>query len=439
MAKWILKKLKVWFFAFLILVQFSLQSQDTIYVRKIADTLTSPNMYGRGYVNKGDGIAANYLKSQFARWGLLPFNGDYFQSFSISINTFPGAMDVVINDTIPLLVYYDMRILASSSGGNGEYELVEIPYSELTNVKKLRKRIAKNNYSNAIVYFDFSKATEKQRKKESFKNQQELSSINIFGAKGIFIFDTKLSAWGIASGRKTNSTPVIYIHSSKLPPKPKKAKINIENKYYPRYKTQNVIAYVKGKHQPDSFLVFSAHYDHLGMMGNKTYFPGANDNASGTASVLDLARYYSRPENQPYYSIAFMLFSGEEAGLLGSEHYSNNPLIPMKKIKFVLNLDMVGAGENGITAVNGTAAEKEFAILDSINTKNSLFSKFVKRGESANSDHYFFHKNGVPAIFFYTMGQSGPYHHPEDDTKNLSFIKYSKLFELITNFVEIYR
>ncbi len=418
---------------------FSLYSQDTIYVRNIIDTLSSKYMSGRGYVNKGDEKAANYIKSQFEKWGLLKFQTDYFQTFNISINTFPGKMEMLINDTIPLRPYFDMRILASSSGLSGEYQLVKIPYSELINIKKLRKRISKNNYSDAIVYFDFSQANEKKRKTTSFKTQQELAIQNIFGAKGVLIFDNKLNAWGIASGRKPVATTIIFVHNDNPKLKPQKVKLDIENKFYPRYKTQNVVGYIKGKNQPDTFLVFTAHYDHLGMMGSDTYFPGANDNASGTASVLDLARHYSKPVNQPYYSMAFMLFTGEEAGLLGSEYYTSNPLFPLKKIKFVLNLDMVGAGENGLTAVNGTVNEKEFAIFDSINTKNSYFPKFVKRGEAANSDHYFFHKNGIPALFFYTMGQTGPYHHPDDLSNNMRLTKYPRLFDLITKFVEIYR
>ncbi len=417
----------------------SLFSQDTIYVRSIIDTLSSSYMSGRGYVNKGDEKAATYIKSQFEKWGLLKFQSDYFQSFSFPVNTFTGKMELIINDSVTIKPFYEMRIFAASSGLNGEFELVKIPYSYLTNVRKLKKINSKNNFSNAIIYFDFSQASEKKRKKKSFQNQQQLAVQNIYGAKGIVIFDNKLNAWGISSGKKTMATPVINVHIDKPELKPKKVKINIENKFYPRYKTQNVVGYVKGKAQPDSFIVFTAHYDHLGMMGSEIFFPGANDNASGVAAVLDLARYYSKPENQPYYSIAFMLFTGEEAGLLGSEYYTSNPLFPLKKIKCVLNLDMVGAGENGITAVNGTANEKEFSMFDSINTKNSLYPKLVKRGEAANSDHYYFHKNGIPALFFYTMGKTGPYHHPEDVSTNINLAKYPKLIELVTKFVEIYR
>ncbi len=90
-----------------------------------------------------------------------------------------------------------------------------------------------------------------------------------------------------------------------------------------------MIATIKGTAIPDSFLVFSAHYDHLGQMGKDIYFPGANDNASGTSMLLNLAKYYS--QNRPKYSVLFIAFGGEEAGLIGSEYYVKNPLVPLSK------------------------------------------------------------------------------------------------------------
>ena len=87
-------------------------------------------------------------------------------------------------------------------------------------------------------------------------------------------------------------------------------------------------------------------------MGKNTFFPGANDNASGVAMLLQLANYYSKPENQPDYSICFIAFTGEELGLLGSKYYVQNPLFPLNQIKLLINMDMVGTGDEGITIVN---------------------------------------------------------------------------------------
>ncbi|NJO68366.1 MAG: M28 family peptidase [Bacteroidetes bacterium] len=94
-----------------------------------------------------------------------------------------------------------------------------------------------------------------------------------------------------------------------------------------KHNARNVIGYLPG--ETDTFIVFTAHYDHLGYMGRNTMFPGANDNASGTSMVLDLIRELSEKKNHRY-SYAFMLFSGEEAGLLGSTHYVQHPYFPLK-------------------------------------------------------------------------------------------------------------
>jgi Zn-dependent M28 family amino/carboxypeptidase len=199
-----------------------------------------------------------------------------------------------------------------------------------------------------------------------------------------------------------------------------------------------VVAYIKGSVKPDSFLVFSAHYDHLGKMG-PALFPGANDNASGTSMILDLARYYNLPENKPRYSIAFMAFSGEEAGLLGSTHYVSEPLFPLKSIRFLINLDMVGTGSKGIKVVNGASFEKEFNILSDINKAKGYLADVGKRGPSAHSDHHPFFEKGVPAVFIYTTGDEfKEYHNIYDVPEKLPFTKYEALFHLLTDFVNTF-
>src|SRR5690606_25921598 len=107
---------------------------------------------------------------------------------------------------------------------------------------------------------------------------------------------------------------------------------------YRSHNARNVIGYIKGTAFPDSFIVFSAHYDHLGMMGKQALFPGANDNASGVAMMLDIMHHYKK--NPPAYSVCFMAFAGEEAGLLGSYYYTEKPLFPLGQIAMLINLDL---------------------------------------------------------------------------------------------------
>jgi Zn-dependent M28 family amino/carboxypeptidase len=191
---------------------------------------------------------------------------------------------------------------------------------------------------------------------------------------------------------------------------------------------------VEGTSKKDSFLLVTAHYDHLGHMGKKAYFPGANDNASGTAMLLELARYYALPENRLPYSILFIGFAAEEAGLVGSKHYVEHPLVPLSSIKFMVNLDLMGSGKEGITVVNGSVFPKEFGLLDSLNKANSWFPKVVARGKAANSDHYFFTEKGVPAFFIYTLGEITAYHDIYDTASVVTLSKFKESFRLITGF-----
>ena len=135
-------------------------------------------------------------------------------------------------------------------------------------------------------------------------------------------------------------------------------------------------------------------------MGKKVYMPGAQDNASGVALLLDLADYYSK--NKPKYSIAFMFFFGEEAGLLGSLYYVLNPIFELEKIKVLLNIDLAGTGDEGITIVNAANEkyEKEWNLFQKLNSENNFFEIMKSRDISANSDHYPFHEMGVRSLLF---------------------------------------
>jgi len=210
--------------------------------------------------------------------------------------------------------------------------------------------------------------------------------------------------------------------------------IDIDAELLKNYHTQNVMAYLPAKKKCAKTVVFTAHYDHLGRMGDDTYFPGANDNASGTAMLLTMAKYFK--ENPSDYNVLFIAFAGEEAGLLGSKYFVENPVLKLKKIKFLVNLDIMGSGEDGITAVNATLFEKEFALLQKINAEKSLLKVVKKRGPAANSDHYWFTLEGVPAFFIYTMGPNKNYHDVFDVYDNLSFKEYEDITTLLIEFVK---
>ncbi|HET6227960.1 MAG TPA: M28 family peptidase, partial [Bacteroidia bacterium] len=259
---------------------------------------------------------------------------------------------------------------------------------------------------------------------------------NYFSTIGVIAFSKKLTH--TVSQQVDNFTEVnLLTDSFKLDfsaLKNCKASLEIESWFNTAHSTQNIISYVEGSQYPDSFIVFSAHYDHLGQMGKEVFFPGANDNASGCSMLLNLARYYSIPANKPRYSIAFIVFAGEEAGLVGSNYYVTHPVFPLAKIKFLLNMDIMGTGDEGITVVNGTLFKNEFDKLVEINKANNFLQDIKIRGKAAISDHYPFSEKGVRTFFIYSMGGIKAYHDVYDKAETLPLTKFEELFKLILRF-----
>jgi aminopeptidase YwaD len=238
--------------------------------------------------------------------------------------------------------------------------------------------------------------------------------------------------WSVS--QEESGITVVLIDKNTIAGEPTTFDVHITNKFIKKFKASNVCAVVKGTALPDSVILITAHYDHLGGMGTETYFPGANDNASGISLLLNLARYYAK--NPQKYTIGFICFAGEEAGLVGSKYFTEHPIVPLKKIRFLINTDLAGTGEEGITVVNATEFPAEFALMNSINDEYRLITKINPRGKAANSDHYFFSEKGVPAFFFYTLGGIKAYHDVLDKPATLPLNEHEDLFKLITRFNE---
>jgi Zn-dependent M28 family amino/carboxypeptidase len=262
-------------------------------------------------------------------------------------------------------------------------------------------------------------------------NLEQKDSVNFLAASSRIIVTLKDKlTWAVA--QKVNDYTEIFIKKSSLTSPPKTIEVNIENLFVSNFSASNICAVVKGTVQPDSVIVITAHYDHLGGMGKDTYFPGANDNASGVSFLLSLAKYYAA--NPQKYTIAFICFAGEEAGILGSKYFTENPIIALQNIRFLVNVDMVGTGETGATVVNATQYPKEFAALNEVNNEGKFLVKINPRGKAANSDHYFFTEKGVPSFFLYTQGGIAAYHDVFDKPETLPFTVYENLFRLFVGF-----
>jgi hypothetical protein len=372
-------------------------------------------MHGRGYVNDGDKIAAEFISNEFFKCGLISLGENYLQPFEIPINTFPDTVDVFVDDQ-KLIPGHDFVIFSSSPSVSGTFKLAWLLADSAGNYSETIP-----DFSGKVVITD--------------KNQKEFEKENSFHSAGIVFLMKDKVWWHVSNGKTVKDYFQLQVLSDKILKDAKTITIHSQSRYFENYPTQNVIGFVPGKLYPDSFFVFTAHYDHLGQMGMETYFPGANDNASGTALLLDLLRHFSKPENQPDLSIAFMAFSAEEVGLLGSDYYVNHPLFPLKNIKFLINLDMIGSGSLGIKVVNGTIFKKEFEKLVKINSKNEYILTVSERGEAPNSDHYPFYAAGVPCFFIYTLGdECKEYHNIFDVSDNVPLTEYEDVFRLLVDF-----
>lgn len=407
-------------FSFLF-IPFCSRSQDIDYVRKIIDTLSSPYMHGRGYVNGGDSIAAEFIKNEFVKDSLQYFKPGYYQEFIVSVNTFPGDISVNLGK-VKLKPGIDFVVSGGSNGCNGKFKILTPNPPDLSSSEALMNYCEHNHAGRKFMLVN-----EIQLKKIYSNINFDIDDL----PNGYIIKENKLT------GEVTDySSPwsIIYIDSNRVQIKRKLITAKIENIFIQKYKTQNVIGYIEGKEKPDSFIVFTAHYDHLGQMGKDVYFPGANDNASGVALMLDLARHYQ--QNRLKYSVVFIALTGEELGLLGSQQFVEDPLFSLSAIKFLINLDLEGTGEEGIKVVNATEFKKEFDGLKNINDKNNYLVSVNPRGKAANSDHYPFYEKGVKDFYIYTLGGSKAYHDIYDRPEALSLKGYNGLFKLLVDFVK---
>lgn len=196
--------------------------------------------------------------------------------------------------------------------------------------------------------------------------------------------------------------------------------------------THNVIARLPGRDEllRAEAVVVGAHSDHVGLgefgsrLGDKgrgKIHPGADDNASGVAALLEMAQRFAalKPEQRPKRSVVFMTFSGEEKGLLGSQHYVRNPSIPLKDIVTMLNMDMVGRSRNGHATVSGVGVAKEFKAIVEKHAKTPGLSVKMGRGASAPSDHMSFYRHKIPCMFIFT-GLAPDYHTPSDTWEKIN-------------------
>jgi hypothetical protein len=191
----------------------------------------------------------------------------------------------------------------------------------------------------------------------------------------------------------------------------------------------NVVGVLEGEGPlADETIILGAHYDHIGRgefgsrkPGTHEVHNGADDNASGTAAILEMARRLAERESKPPRRVVFIAFSAEEKGLLGAQHYLKNPLYPVSDTVAMFNYDMVGRLRGSELTIYGVRTAEEFPeLVDKANTEERL--KLKKNDWVVRSgDHFDFYQKGVPSFHFFT-GFTNEYHTPEDDLETLNMV-----------------
>jgi len=208
-----------------------------------------------------------------------------------------------------------------------------------------------------------------------------------------------------------------------------KAQIEVHASYEKKARTMNVVGMIEGSDSKlkEEYVIIGAHLDHVGSQAG-LLFPGANDNASGSAGVLEIAKAFVKGGLQPKRSVIFVLFASEEQGLNGSKHFVDGWKKGYDKITAMINLDCIGYGDS-IQVGNGLSAPILWDLANQID-KTSFNSMVERTWNGGGADATPFHEKGVPSLYFVTTNSYDHLHLPSDTLETLNPILYEKVVKL---------
>lgn len=418
--------LRISIFALLLIISTLVSAQSYKYAIYCKDTLASEYMAGRAYVDEGDKKAATFIRNELKESGVKLLGENGFQKLNFPIN---NIMDLKVSMRYlkkPLKLGEDYLVFGSSPSANMVLENVK---PLIFNTKKQIEEIKPKKLQDKVLLFN----TKTLSYVDIIVFLRGLKKENVTPQLAIIQGYDKIPYY---TGRSLMDFPILQLKGNIIYKKIKHLALEIKSEFISSYQSQNVWGIVEGTKYKDSCFVFIAHYDHLGKVGD-VHFPGANDNASGVAVLLDLAKYYAK--NPAEHSVVFIFATGEEVGLLGSKFAAENPYIDLEKVKFLFNLDMCGTGATGVAVINGLKEPEAGKLLQEINNENQWFIKVFLGEESCNSDHCHFVQKGVPAHFLFTYGcEYNEYHTIYDNGKDLPFTKHIDFCNLLKEFVRRY-
>lgn len=433
------------------------------YYHTIVKELSSDEYYGRSNYMNGDVRAAQYIINELKSMGVAPapaatseevgltpeykskiapcdagrWSGApsediaYLQHFSFPMNVFRGDMEVVLDgDTLECSVDYTVKEF--SSGANGEYDVVYIDNKYLT-TKGLVKYLDSGKFKNSFVVLDWDYYQKNLEFHPFERYQPYLLPLKNVGGVILRSSSEELFPYFKARSYYTVGMPVLMV-SSAFPKDAKKIYVDIENEFLPQQDAHNIMAYIPGKSNPEKCLMFSAHYDHLGVVGRENIFNGANDDASGVAMLLLLARHFQ--ENRPDYSVMFLFTDAEEENLLGAFYYAENPRVPLENVFAYVEVDMIADNADEITyQISDEGREVLDLFLEVNKGMAEPFEALNPEDLNDDSDHYAFAQKNVPVFYISIDGDYHKYYHtPRDTYQNFSDDNFERYYQLLTGF-----
>lgn len=413
------------FLIVLVLAGIQVSAQNLAHYKSIIKELSSSKYQGRGYAKDGANKAGKFLQKEYEKAGV---DEVIIQPFKLDINTFCGKMEMSA-DGKKLRPGIDFSMREYSPGVHGKFPVYHVDTLNF-NPERIFADLAKPEYANCLVACEFWFT---YRHKDVFSRLQKKGECPNAGL--IYTWAAPIKFFK-AYGDHIVDKPIIWVTPEAIDGV-KNVSVDVDNKFLKDYECFNVIAKVAGQRH-DSCYVFTAHYDHIGNLGKKVFYAGANDNASGTAAVVTLAEYYAK--NRPPYDMYFLAFSGEDANLRGSNWYVEHPIVPLEQIKYLFNIDMIGDNNPVQYCEVSDEGMRGFSLFEQINKGKNYFKELHRGDLAANSDHYPFATRHVPCIFLENeKGDAFQYYHTIFDTyETVRFDSYEPIFKMVRDFVELY-
>jgi len=462
------------------LIPVALSAADVSPKTYLADVqyLASPELKGRATGSPEIEKAAHYIESQFKSFGLKPPDGkNYEQAFPVAIGAHLGPGNHMHysepgEKEASLAPVRDFIPFSFSSNGKLEAPVVFAGYG-ITDKAKRYDDYAGIDVTGKIVLVLRHEPNEGQTPSQQASFTEKAVNAKMHGARGVilindfaahpgkvdevekfahiegpsdagvFFVQVRVAVawnWFQAEGRDLQKIASDMNHSEK-PNSFALAKLKVTLDVDVKHDTamaHNVAAYLPG--ETPEYVVVGAHYDHLGLGGEfslapsqtGTIHPGADDNASGTAGVIELARWFSRQPKQKR-GILFLTFAGEELGLFGSEWYVNHPILPLENAVAMINMDMIGRIREGKVYLSGTGTGSTFAkLIEQIKVPPSLHIDLAEKAGYGSSDHTSFTTKQVPVLFFFS-GLHGDYHKPSDTADKIDAADAATLLDYVAD------